>query len=161
MVRPAAIPSLSRRWLRFFVPATLLAVVMGGGAFALTESDTVKSFWDGLWWSLSLVTTVGFVGRAPTTEVGKLVSGFLMVTGFLLVAMTTAAIASLFVREDELPDDQLERAFQEEVREELRLLRREMSDLRQGLGLRSGEDEQPAHRAPHPRAAPDVWRSPS
>jgi voltage-gated potassium channel len=127
-------PSLSRRWLRFFVPSALLFAVLGGAALALTESDTVKSFWDGLWWSLSLVTTVGFVGRAPTTDVGKIVSAFLMVTGFLLITMTTAAIASLFVREDEIPEDRRELAFQEEVRDELRLLRSEVADLRRRLG---------------------------
>lgn len=127
------IVSSSRRWFRFLAPAVLLAIVLAAGALARTETATVRSYWDGLWWSLSLVTTVGFVGHAPTTTVGKIVSALLMVMGFSLMAMTTAAIASLFVREDELPDDLRERAFEERVMEELRLLRREVSDLhRQG-----------------------------
>lgn len=120
----------SRRWLRFVIPAALLAVTLGGGALALAESETVTSYWGGLWLSLSLVTTVGFVGRGPTTEAGRIISGALMVFGFSLMAMTTAAIASLFVREDEAPDEQLDREFQEEIRRELARLRREVGELR-------------------------------
>lgn len=132
MTRRSRLPPFSRRWLRVVLPASLLAVIMGGGALALAESETVASFWDGVWWSLSLVTTVGFVGRAPTTEAGKIISGILMVLGFSLMAMTTAAIASLFVREDEAPDEDLQHAFQQEMREELRQLRREVRELRHG-----------------------------
>ena len=47
--------------------------------------------------------------------------------------MTTAAIASLFVREDEAPDEQLDREFQEEMRHELARLRREVGELRRQL----------------------------
>ncbi len=136
MPRLAALPRFSRRWLRAAIPAALLLTVLGGGALALAESDTVTSFTDGLWWSLSLVTTVGFVGRAPTTEAGKVISALLMVTGFTLMAMTTAAIASLFVREDEEPDDRREQAFQDEMRREMARLRSEVRALRRELAQR-------------------------
>lgn len=127
----------SRHRLRALVPAALLAVVIGGGALALTETATVASFRDGLWWSLSLITTVGFVGHVPTTDAGRLISGFLMVGGFVLMAMTTAAVASLFVREDEQPDDERDRAFQAEMRAELWALRHEVQALRRQLGATS------------------------
>ena len=133
MSGPIPIPRFSRRWLRVVIPAALLAVILGGGALALAESETVSSYWDGLWWSLSLVTTVGFVGHAPTTDAGKIISGVLMVLGFSLMAMTTAAIASFFVREDEAPDEEIDRAFQARMTEELRLLRQEVGELRRGL----------------------------
>ena len=43
-------------------------IVLGTGAgFATLESDTVSSYWEGLWWALSLMTTVGFVGESPET----------------------------------------------------------------------------------------------
>ncbi len=122
--------------MRAVVPAALLLTVLGGGALALAESDTVTSFTDGLWWSLSLVTTVGFVGRAPTTEAGRVISGLLMVTGFTLMTMTTAAVASLFVREDEAPEDRREEAFQEEMRREMARLRAEVTALRREVGAR-------------------------
>jgi voltage-gated potassium channel len=118
--------------LRFLLPASVLAAVLGAGALAWAETEAVRSYWEGLWWSLGLVTTVGFVGPVPTTATGKLVSSALMILGFALLAMTTAAIASLFVREDEIPDDERERRFEEAVLSELGELRREVAQLREG-----------------------------
>lgn len=124
------VPRFSRRWARVLIPAAMLAVLLGGGALALAESDTVRSVGDGVWWSLSLVTTVGFVGRSPATEAGKAISAVLMVMGFLLMTMTTGAIASLFVREDEAPGDAREASFEQEALAELRALRAEVAELR-------------------------------
>ena len=111
---------MHRRWLRYLIPGAALAVILGGGALAAIETDTVESYWEGTWWALSLITTVGFVGGIPHTVAGKLASAVLMVLGFVLLAMTTAAIASLFVREDEQPEEELERTFEHQVLEELR-----------------------------------------
>jgi voltage-gated potassium channel len=124
-----------RGWLRFLVPAVLLAAVLGAGALAWAETEAVNSYWEGLWRSLALVTTVGFVGPVPTTATGKLVSSILMILGFALLAMTTAAVASLFVREDEIPDAERERQFHQAVLAELGELRREVAQLRESRAV--------------------------
>lgn len=46
------------------------------------------------------------------------------------MAMTTAAVASFFVREDELPDERREQRFEHLVLAELAELRRELAELR-------------------------------
>lgn len=129
---PARAVRASRRWLRFLAPASALAAILGGGALAWAETDAVPSYWDGLWRSLALVMTVGFVGPPPTSATGKIVSSVLMVFGFALMALTTAAIASLFVREDEVLDESIERTFEQAVLAELAELRREVAELRDG-----------------------------
>ena len=121
---------MGRRWLQYLIPAAAAAVLLGGGALAALETDTVESYWEGAWWALSLMTTVGFVGGTPDTVAGKLASAVLMVFGFGLLAMTTAAIASLFVREDEEPEERLERTFERQVLEELRELRTQLEQIR-------------------------------
>ena len=78
-------------------------IVLGAGAAAALESDTVTSYWRGLWWCLSLMTTVGFLDGAPTSTAGAVLSAALMIVGFLLLALVSAALASTFVREDERP----------------------------------------------------------
>lgn len=105
----------SQRRLPLLLILAALLVLLGGGGFAAVESDTVSSYWEGVWWALSLMTTVGFVGEAPHTEAGRLLSSVLMVAGFGLIAITTAAIASLFVREQEEPAQALEQAFERTV----------------------------------------------
>ncbi len=121
---------MGRSSLRYLIPGAAIAVLLGGGALAALETDTVESYWEGTWWALSLMTTVGFVGGIPHTVAGKLASAVLMVFGFVLLAMTTAAIASLFVREDEEPEEQLERTFEREVLEQLGDLRAQLEQIR-------------------------------
>ena len=111
--------SPGRTWLHLLPIAGVLAL-LSGGALAALESNTVDSYWEGLWWALSLMTTVGFAGETPDTLAGKALSGVLMVVGFVLLAMTTAAVASLFVREDEEPRERRELAAQRELLAELR-----------------------------------------
>lgn len=120
---------LRRRHLRYFAPITALVVGLSGGAFAALETDVVESFGQGVWWSLSLVTTVGFVGPSPVTAAGKVLAAVLMVFGFALLSLTTAAIASLFVREDEEPAERRDAEFEREVLAELRALRAGLDQL--------------------------------
>lgn len=95
----------------FAIFATVV-VALGGGGLAALESDTVGSYWEGLWWALSLMTTVGFIGGAPQSDAGRLVSALLMLSGFGLLTLTTAAVATLFVAEEEEEGDASARAFE-------------------------------------------------
>ena len=45
------------------------------------------------------MTTVTFVGGSPSTAAGQTLAALLMMLGFLLLALTTAAVASSFVCE--------------------------------------------------------------
>lgn len=65
----------------------------------------MTSFWRGIWWSISLITTVGFIGATPRTGAGAVLSVMLMILGFVLLAMVSAALASLFVEQEEKPRD--------------------------------------------------------
>ena len=95
-----------------FVSIGAVVVLLAGGGFAAFESQQVSSYGEGVWWALSLMSTVGFVGEAPESTAGRLVSSVLMISGFALMALVTASIASLFVREEELPDEVAEREFE-------------------------------------------------
>ncbi len=107
-----------RRLTTYIVVAGFLVLLTGGG-FAAFESRQVSSYWEGLWWALSLMSTVGFIGEAPESALGRLVSSVLMVSGFALMALITAAIASLFVREEQEPEEEAQELFDAEA---LRLL---------------------------------------
>lgn len=63
---------VTRRWLLPALVATVLIVGLAAGAAAAIETDTVQSYWGGLWWSISLITTVGFIGEPPNTAAGAL-----------------------------------------------------------------------------------------
>lgn len=120
-----------RSWLRYLLPLAALVVMTGAGGFAAFETDTVESYWDGIWWSLSLMTTVGWSGPEPTTLPGHLIAALTMVMGFLLLAFVTAAVASLFVREDEQPVERAELEAEGQILRELQHVRAELERLRQ------------------------------
>lgn len=107
----------------------LAALVVGAGGAAAFESDTVGSYWEGLWWALSLMTTVGFVEGAPETVGGALTSAVLMVAGFLLLSLISAALASLFVREDEEPVEEREEAIERQILDRLTAIEQRLESL--------------------------------
>lgn len=125
--------TVHRSWLRYLIPGAVLLIVVAGGAFAALESDTVESFWTGVWWALSLATTVGFVGPEPATTAGRILSAMMMLAGFTLLAMTTAAVASLFVREDEEPEERAMRAFEARSLQELAELQARLERIERHL----------------------------
>jgi len=110
---------VKRSWLWPAVIGSLGVVIVTAGAVAAIETHTVASFWRGLWWSISLITTVGFIGEPPRTAIGIALSMVLMVTGFLLLAMVSASLASLFVREQDAPFEARETSTDEQILERL------------------------------------------
>ncbi len=125
-----------RSWLWPSVLAALVAVVVSAGAAAAIETDTVSSFWQGLWWSISLITTVGFIGSPPQSAGGAALSVVLMVAGFLLLAMVSASLAALFVREEDAPHEAEELAADTRMLEALLAVEARLARLEQALAVR-------------------------
>jgi voltage-gated potassium channel len=118
------------------LPVSAVVVLLAGGGFAALETKNVSSYAEGVWWALSLMTTVGFVGESPETTAGRILSAVLMLIGFGLLSVTTAVIASLFVREDEAPEERREQAFEEEALQRLEELGRRLDRLERSLSDR-------------------------
>lgn len=53
----------------------------------------VNHFIDALWWSFTTATTTGYGDITPVTDMGKILSIFLMISGLLLFAIFTAMFA--------------------------------------------------------------------
>lgn len=65
------------------------------------DSSTISSFWDGIWWAIVTVATVGYGDKFPVTYPGRVVGLILITVGFAALSVFTGLIASLFV-EDKL-----------------------------------------------------------
>lgn len=147
---------LRGKWIRAGLPLAVGVTLLGGGGLAALETDTVGSYWDGVWWALSLMTTVGFTGGIPATLAGKLLSALLTVVGFAVLAMSTAAIASLLVREDELPEGQREWKFERKALAELEALSARLERIESRLAPVEAPITQPEDRRPRDAAAQRV-----
>lgn len=79
------------------VTATSLIVVIGGVLMRVLDPKDFSSVWIGMWWVLQTVTTVGYGDNVPSHLIGKLLSAAVMLWGVAFLAITTAAITSVFV----------------------------------------------------------------
>jgi voltage-gated potassium channel len=118
-----------RRRLPIAIPLAVAIVLVAGGALAAIETDTVGSYDEGVWWAVSLMSTVGFAGDTPQTTGGRVVSGFLMVFGFATLSLVTASLASLLVAEEEEPELEAVRVSERDVLAELQRVRSRLESL--------------------------------
>ena len=150
--------TLASGWLIPLSLGTTLLVVVSAAAAAAIETRTVTSIWPGIWWSISLGTTVGFIGEPPETRAGQVLSAVLMILGFLLLAIVSASLAALFVREDERTWEERERSSDEAlttgiatlgerltaIEGQLMQLRGERAGILDGVADERPVDERPA-----------------
>jgi len=90
----------SANTFRFVSIATVFLVVVAGASQATFDGRDFKSLWDGIWWALVTVTTVGYGDLFPTTTTGRLIGIALMLVGIGFISVLTATVASIFVKSD-------------------------------------------------------------
>jgi hypothetical protein len=82
--------------VRFAAILALMTALGGGAAFASVEGKQVST-WDGIWWAVSTMTTVGYGDLYPTTTAGWAIAIIVMLVGIGFIAILTAAVAQKFV----------------------------------------------------------------
>ncbi|HEY1855260.1 MAG TPA: potassium channel family protein [Solirubrobacterales bacterium] len=126
---------LSLEGMRYAGMVALATVIIGGVVFSSVEQSHGVSTWDGVWWAVTTVTTVGY-GEIPVeSTAGRIIGITIMVVGIGFVALLTAFIADRFINvqiETEQKEDQ--------VLAELRAIRKRLDELEAGGGRRSGPD---------------------
>lgn len=88
---------------RFAVLLALFTWVAAGAAVVVAEGvsqDGYGSYMDGLWWSASTITTVGYGDITPHTVAGRIIGILTMVVGISTFAIVTAKVAEFLVRSD-------------------------------------------------------------
>ena len=98
--RPNLIERRLSRFLREPVSvrsAASVIVVASGAAIRALDHQEYGSIWEGMWWAIQTVTTVGYGDVTPENVAGRFVAGAVMVAGVALVAIVTAAATSSFV----------------------------------------------------------------
>ena len=77
--------------------ATVVIVVVSGVAIRALDHHEYASVWEGMWWAMQTVTTVGYGDVTPENVAGRFVAGAVMLAGIAMVAIVTAAVTSSFV----------------------------------------------------------------
>jgi voltage-gated potassium channel len=118
---------------------TLLTAFCGGAAFAAVEkghNPNVHNTWDGLWWAVSTMTTVGYGDAYPHTDSGWMIAVVVMIIGIGFLSMLIGVIAQQFAQPDvkRLEADVRDVGdLDEEVRAELREIAARLQTLERRL----------------------------
>jgi voltage-gated potassium channel len=127
---------------------TALVAVTGAAAFEQVEPDT--DYFNGFYWAVTTMTTVGYGTPEPTTTESKVVAMVLMVVGIGYFAIVTGALADRFIkREEEIEVERVEAGAPDDVAAQVdrlairaRELVTELEALRLALPPTSGRDRE-------------------
>jgi voltage-gated potassium channel len=103
-----SLPMLNKLLRRFYrgtlfqVAAITLAVIFlcSFAVFYFEHTDkqaNIHSLWDGIWWAIVTIGTVGYGDKYPVSVAGRIVGLLLIFLGVGLMSLLTATIASFFV----------------------------------------------------------------
>ena len=96
--------------LRDAAVISLVTVLAGGAAFAAVEKGKDLDAWDGVWWAITTVTTVGYGDITPKTDAGRAIGILVTVVGLAFITLLTAAAAERYIEKaskDKEIDDHL------------------------------------------------------
>ena len=100
----------TRSALRWLVPFALVVIVLSAAYVWRAESyhadSGIQSFWDALWWTIATMLKVDYGDTYPHTMGGQIAAITLMVLGFAAFGWFTAALASVFVENDDAAVDE-------------------------------------------------------
>lgn len=116
---------MRKRGLRYVLLLTVLITFLGAAGMYNFERPGLTSYWDALWWTAMIMTTIGSA-YWPVTPEGRVLAFSLSVYAFSIFGYITAALASMLVgkEKEELSSNEIA-----ELRSEVQKLSSEISRI--------------------------------
>jgi voltage-gated potassium channel len=137
---------ITRGGLMYLLFSATLILGLCGLGFWWLEPNT-PTLADGLWLAFTTAATVGYGDVVPSTPASKIFSVFVVMLGYGVLSLVTAAIATRWVETEERI---IEREILRDVRRQIDALQREIAALRQALAA-----AEPRRASERYRPAPD------
>lgn len=74
----------------------LVLMIIACSSIFTTLEPNMNEYWDALWYSFALVTTIGFGDITASTMIGRALSVFLGIYGIVVVAIITSVIVNFY-----------------------------------------------------------------
>jgi voltage-gated potassium channel len=128
-------PALRRGSLARLLLLALAVLGVCGAGFWWLE-PRAHSLGDGMWLAFTTAATVGYGDIVPTTPASKIFAVFVVLLGFAVLSLVTAAIAAMWVESQER---RLEHDILHDLHRQVRALRDDIASLRHDTGKHPGE----------------------
>lgn len=89
--------ALGRQGLAYIGVLAAFFVFVGGVGIHELEPDRAPTVWEGIWWAIVTLTTVGYGDISPSTFEGRALAAVLMVSGLAVVGALAGSIGALFL----------------------------------------------------------------
>lgn len=126
--------------VRYAALLAFVTVLAGGTAFASVERDPTA--WDGIWWAVTTMTTVGYGDLFPVTDLGRIIAMVVMIVGIGFGSLLIGTVAERFVAPGVRAEaNELEREVETteaDVLREVRDLGERLQRIEAALDRRSG-----------------------
>ncbi|MHB8101849.1 MAG: potassium channel family protein [Methanosarcina sp.] len=116
---------MRQRGLKYVLFLTTLITFLGAAGMYDFERSGLSSYWDAVWWTAMIMTTIGS-NYWPNTPEGRVLTLLLSVYAFSIFGYITAALASMLVGKEEKEKSSKEIA---ELRNEVQRLSSEIRKL--------------------------------
>ena len=98
-----------------YLIAIIIAIVLLlgslGSVFERTHPEAnITNVYEGIWWGITSITTVGYGDRFPITLQGRLIGTVMMTLGVIIFSLLTANLASVFVEDAKRKEKKLDSA---------------------------------------------------
>ena len=120
---------LTRGGLAYLLLSATAVLVLCGVGFWWLEPKA-SSLGDGLWLAFTTAATVGYGDIVPSTPASKIFSVFVVMLGFGVLSLVTAAIATRWIETEERV---IEREILRDMHHQMDALRHDINALRQDL----------------------------
>jgi voltage-gated potassium channel len=99
-------PSL-KTLISFFFDGHLRTTILGAalvvvifGILVAGVDPSVKSVWDGIWWAIATVSTIGYGDVVPSSALGRLLGTILVILGVAIFVIITANILAYNLKKE-------------------------------------------------------------